>query len=113
MAWAVAVVAPFVGCVATTYVAPLSTQDIIELSEKESTPEDIIAEINRTRTVYVLRARDVKDLLDKGVSEVVVDYMLDTRIRDLQTSFYNDYHYYSHYYPHFHGHYRFGYFYCR
>ena len=69
VAWAVAVVAPFVGCVATTYVAPLSTQDIIELSEKESTPEDIIAEINRTRTVYVLRARDVKDLLDKGSFE--------------------------------------------
>ena len=109
VAWA----ASFAGCVVAPYVEPLSTQRIIELSEEEKGPEEIIAEINRSRTVYVLRARDVKDLLNKGVSETVVDHMLDTRIRDLQSYYYRDYYHHDYYYPYYHGHYRFGYFYCR
>ena len=70
-------------------------------------PETIIASIERSETVYLLKARDVQDLLERGVDERIVDYMLETRIRQIE-EFYRSSFYYYPYYPHF----RSGFYYC-
>ncbi len=74
---------------------PLSTASIIEMSREKVPPDEIIQKIRDSRTVYVLHARDVKELLDKGVDERVIDEMLQTPIREAR---YNSY-YCSPYYP--------------
>jgi hypothetical protein len=61
---------------------PLTTAQVIALSAEKRPVEEIIQRIRESRTVYLLHARDVKDLLDKGVDERVVDEMLETRLRD-------------------------------
>ena len=38
---------------------PLSTSRILELAEEGKSPEEIIAEINISKTVYILRAIDL------------------------------------------------------
>jgi hypothetical protein len=92
--------APLAGCQAPGPAPePLSTERVLEFSAAGKAPEEIIGEIRKSRTVYVLRARDIKDLLDKGVDERVVDYMMETRIRDLERRFY----YYSYPYPYYYG----------
>ena len=81
---------------------PLTTTEIIALAGDHKAPEEIIAAIDHSRTVYILRARDVKDLLEKGVDDRVVDHMLETRIRDVERRYrYLSYPYYSPYWgPH-------------
>lgn len=85
------------GC--QTYVVrrePLTTGQVIQMSAERLPPEEIIRRIRESRTVYILRARDVKDLLEKGVDERVVDEMLDSRLRDVER-----YYRYSH--PYYYG----------
>ena len=67
--------------------------------------EDIIRRIDATRTVFRLGADDVVRLRNEGVTERVVNYMLDTYVRyvaaEQRRQDYYDYDYY----------YRFGYWY--
>ena len=93
------------GC--RTYVVrpePLTTVEIIELSRENRTPEEIIQTMKESRTVYQLKAVDVRDLLEKGVDERVVDEMLETRIRDLEDRYRYRYYPYPYYYryPYYH-----------
>ena len=81
---------------------PLTREQILEMVRAGRPPDEIIQMIRESRTVYVLHARDVKDLLDKGVPEPVVDEMLQTRLRDLE-NYYRRYYYYSPPYPYFYG----------
>src|SRR5262245_41556108 len=73
---------------------PVTTAQILQWSQAKVTPEEIIQRIRDSRTVYIVHARDVKDLLEKGVDERVVDEMLRTRIREAE-----DYWRYYYYYP--------------
>ena len=76
---------------------PLTTAQIISMSAEKRPVEEIISKIRESRTVYILHARDVKDLLEKGVDEQVVDEMLETRLRDERAwrrSYYYGYPYY-------------------
>jgi hypothetical protein len=86
---------------------PLTTAQVIQLSQEKRPPEEVIQKIRESRTVYILHARDVKDLLDRGVDERVVDEMLQTRIHDLE-NYYQSWYYYP--YPYYYGpHFGFGY----
>ncbi len=111
MGSALAALALGAGCRSLPPPDPLTTQEVIALSVEGAAPEEIIREINDSRTVYVLRARDVKDLLERGVDERVVDHMLETRIRDVERYYRSLWYHYPYYGwgPHWH----FGYYYCR
>jgi len=64
-----------------TYVGvpvPLSQQEVIDMTEAGATDEEIIREIDNTRTVYSLTVGDIDKLKEAGVSEGVVNYMLET-----------------------------------
>lgn len=58
--------------------APLSLPDIIELSHREVPTPLVIHYLNATGTVYYLKTRDVTHLLKSGVSQKVIDYLLNT-----------------------------------
>jgi hypothetical protein len=88
----------FSGCQSPQYrPEPLTTAQIITLSAEKRPVEEIIQRIRESRTVYLLHARDVKDLLDRGVDERVVDEMLETRVRDA----WHRYYYYGYPYPYY------------
>lgn len=68
------------------------------MSEEGRSPEEIITRIKQSETIYSLRARDVWDLIERGVDDRVVDYMMETRLRELESLYRNQYYYYG-YYP--------------
>lgn len=96
------------GCTTAKYQEPppLTQEDIISLSKAGKADQEIIQEIKTRRTYYRLSAKDIIYLHDHGVSNGVIDYMLDTyldAVRDEQRrydstyywSFYNNHWYYS------------------
>jgi hypothetical protein len=105
-----AAAAAICGCQSAPPPEPLTTAEVIALSAEGKAPEEVIAEIRRSRTVYLLRARDVRDLLEKGVDERVVDFMLETRIRDLERRWAYYWYPYPYYYPWWGPHVHFGYY---
>jgi hypothetical protein len=72
----------FVGC-ATTHPRPppLTQTDIISMVKAGMTEEDIMRRIDDTRTVFRLSSEEVVRLRNEGVSDRVVNYMLDTYTR--------------------------------
>ena len=57
---------------------PLTQQDIIEMTGLEATDEEIMAEIDNSGTVFNLTVGDIAKLNEAGVSEGVVNFMLET-----------------------------------
>jgi len=57
---------------------PLSLADIKALAKSQITDDIIISQINSTHSVYHLSAADIIDLRDSGVSNHVIDYMINT-----------------------------------
>ena len=86
---------------------PISTEQVVSLSTQGAKPEVIITQIKESGTVYSLRAKDIKSLLDQGVDDRVVDYMLETRVRDVERQ-YRNYYYYPHPYPYYNIHWGYG-----
>jgi hypothetical protein len=58
---------------------PFTEMEIIRLSKEGVPPNDIIAKIRDSRTVYILDAKDVVRLHETGVDDKVIDYMLATQ----------------------------------
>lgn len=56
----------------------LSIKDIETMSQAGITDDKIISTIHSTGSVYHLSASDVQELKDAGVSQRVIDYMLET-----------------------------------
>jgi hypothetical protein len=79
---------------------PLTIAEVLQMSVEKRPPDEIIQRIRESHTVYVLHARDVKDLLEKGVDERVVDEMLQTRLREIEQ---NARYYYGYPYPYYYG----------
>ncbi len=81
---------------------PVSTDQVLQMVSQGRPPEEIIRKIRESRTVYFLHARDVKELLDRGVPESVIDEMLQTRVREAELSspYYGPYYYPYYYGPH-------------
>jgi hypothetical protein len=57
---------------------PLGTADVKMLARSGISDEVIISQIRNSRTVYHLSAADILDLKDAGVSEKVIDFMINT-----------------------------------
>jgi outer membrane lipoprotein SlyB len=57
---------------------PLSVADVKALAKAGINQEVIISQIKASRTVYHLSAADIIDLRDAGVTDKVVNYMIDT-----------------------------------
>lgn len=76
---------------------PLTQEEIIQLARAGKSDEEIIQTIQARRTHYRLAARDIIHLHQNGVSERVIDHMIQTHleaVRDEQRRF--DSHYYWH-----------------
>jgi len=58
--------------------APLELSDIKALAAAGVSDDVIISQIRNSRTVYHLSTADILDLKDAGVSERVIDYMINT-----------------------------------
>ncbi|MGO9244738.1 MAG: hypothetical protein ACLP0A_11375 [Verrucomicrobiia bacterium] len=57
---------------------PLGTADVKMLAKSGISDDVIISQIRNSRTVYHLTAADILDLKDAGVSERVIDFMINT-----------------------------------
>lgn len=78
---------------------PLTQEDIISMARAGRTDQEIIQEINTRRTYYRLSAKDIIHLHENGVSNPVIDYMLETQmqaIRD-EARYYNRDNWYPYY----------------
>lgn len=58
---------------------PLTLEDVKVLSRAGVEDHLIISQINATRTVYILNSAQIIDLKDAGVSQRVIDHMINTR----------------------------------
>ena len=58
--------------------APLSIADVKALAKAGISEDVIINQINNSRTVFHLSAADIIDLRDAGVTDKVINYMIDT-----------------------------------
>ncbi len=59
-------------------VQPMGLPDVKMLAKSGVSDEVIISQIRNSRTVYHLSASDILDLKDAGVSEKVIDFMINT-----------------------------------
>ena len=57
---------------------PLSVADVKALAQTKVTDDIIISQIRNSRTVYHLSSADIIDLHNSGVSDRVVDFMINT-----------------------------------
>jgi outer membrane lipoprotein SlyB len=57
---------------------PLSVADVKALAQARLSDDVIISQIRNSRTVYHLSVSDIIDLKNSGVSERVIDYMINT-----------------------------------
>ena len=56
----------------------LSIEDVKALTKAGVTNDVIISQIRNSRTIYHINAAQIIDLKDSGVSETVIDYMINT-----------------------------------
>ncbi len=61
---------------------PLSITDVKALAKAGISEDVIISQIKASRTVYHLSAPDIIDLRDSGVTDKIVNYMIDTAAVD-------------------------------
>lgn len=73
---------------------PVTLEDIISMSLDGKTPEEIIAEIEKSRTLYELKTADILKLTEGGVDPKVIDYMLEVHRRALESRYRYAYPYY-------------------
>lgn len=95
---------------------PLTIEDVKALAKSGVGDDLIISQINSTRTAYKLNTAQIIDMKNSGVSQKVIDYMINTRSTSVQEQqpayssggyYYvvpSPYpYYYPHYYPYHHG----------
>ena len=66
------------GCATQPRPTPLTQADVISMVKAGMTDEEIITRIDQTRSVFRLGSEDVIRLRQDGVSDRIVNYMLDT-----------------------------------
>lgn len=67
-----------IGCATKPRPAPLGQADIISMTKAGVSDEEIIKRIDLSRSLFRLGSQDVIFLHDQGVSDRVINYMLDT-----------------------------------
>jgi hypothetical protein len=70
------------GCATTPAVPPLSPAQLVEMS-KSMPPEQVIAELRRTNTIFNLNASDIVRLHEAGVAPPVLDYLQRAQVEDM------------------------------
>jgi len=63
----------------------LTVYDVIQLSSKDYSSQDIVALIAATDSRFALKAEDIPRLMDLGVSETVIQVMLKAAHLETQT----------------------------
>lgn len=73
----------------------MTVSDVITMSKSRVWDDDIIRKIEASRTVFHLGAEDIVRLHKEGVSDHVINFMLETHTRDavmdqrIQDSYFN------------------------
>ena len=57
-----------------------TVEEIVQMSKDKVAPEEIIQRMRDARAVYRLSGSELADLKTRGVSDAVLDHMLNTRI---------------------------------
>ncbi len=60
---------------ATTTSSPMTMQQIVDMTKQGSSSDDIIAQINASKTTFVLTSDDLSYLRSNGVSQRVIEAM--------------------------------------
>jgi len=63
---------------------PLTEVEIIQMAKEGKPAGDIIAAIRDSGTVYIMDTKDIVRLHQAGVPDEVIDYMLKTRVWDME-----------------------------
>ena len=88
------------GCVVYKTVPPaLSVSEIIQMSKDGAWAKDIITQMKRTHSVYMMKAADIAELSKEGVQDSVLNYMDRTRIDAIRQRDYNNHGYWGPYGP--------------
>ena len=87
----------FTSCRVIQLPAPITEDEIVQMSTEGMPPPEIIKKIKASLTVYSLEARDVIRLHEEGVQDPVIDYMLTTEKWAIEQRARDTYYYY--YYP--------------
>ncbi len=82
---------------------PLTLERIIEMSGAETPVEDIVREVESSRTIYRLYTADVLKLHEAGVDHRVIDTLLETHYGLVRRGYWRPYYYdpYWHAWPHY------------
>jgi len=67
---------------------PLALSDIVELTQRQLSPDFIVYYLSSTRAAYRLSQRDISNLRKAGVSKQVIDYLLSTPARYAPAPYY-------------------------
>jgi hypothetical protein len=79
---------------------PLTEVEIIQMVKDGMPPGDIISAIRSSGTVYIIDSKDIVRLHQAGVPDEVIDYMLKTRVWDMENrARVQPYHYHHHHHP--------------
>jgi hypothetical protein len=70
------------GCATTPRQPPPGLEEIVQMSQQGVAPEDIIEQMRASRAVYRLPASELAKLKERGVPDVVLDYMQQTYLED-------------------------------
>ena len=65
---------------------PVTAGEIVQMSKSGTPAADIIAKIRESGTVYPMKASELANLKEQGVSAEVIDYMQQTYLRAIQSN---------------------------
>lgn len=80
---------------------PLTLPDLDELGQKKVDDAAVLNYLRTIDTVYVLRAAELEQLRQAGVSESILDYLLATRLQPTIIPYDRPYPVYPGYYPYY------------
>lgn len=80
----IGVVLALQGCASVPRPAPLTTAEIVQMSERKLADDIIIERIRASRAVYRLSAAELVKLHDQGVSNAVLNAMQNTQIEEVR-----------------------------
>ena len=84
LAMLIGVVLALQGCASAPRPAPLTTAEIVQMSQRRLSDDLIIERIRASRTVYRLSAAELVKLHDQGVTNAVLNAMQNTQIEEVR-----------------------------
>lgn len=80
----IGVVLALQGCASAPRPAPLTTTEIVQMSQRKLSDDIIIKRIRASGAVYRLSAAELVKLHDQGVSDAVLNAMQNTQIEEVR-----------------------------